>query len=104
MCWDINSWQEMHFCFSVFECIQIRTQNVSNETCFTKTLNVTTFYKKMSIFFFFIDNYESCMQSVCIMLNGEESELRFINNREVPVNYFFIIIICMYDVPAVFVY
>ncbi|XP_025404793.1 GTP-binding protein REM 1 [Sipha flava] len=29
------------------------------------------------------DNYESSMQSVCIMLNGEESELKFVNEREV---------------------
>ncbi|KAL4142716.1 hypothetical protein QTP88_005126 [Uroleucon formosanum] len=29
------------------------------------------------------DNYESSVQSVCIMLNGEESELRFINDGEV---------------------
>lgn len=29
------------------------------------------------------DNYESSMQSVCIMLNGEESELRFINDGEI---------------------
>ncbi|VVC42201.1 Hypothetical protein CINCED_3A001246 [Cinara cedri] len=31
------------------------------------------------------DNHESSVQSVCIMLNGEESELRFINEREVSV-------------------
>jgi len=63
--------------------------------------------KKIRIFYFFIiDNYESCIQSVCIMLNGEESELRFINNRELPVNCFFYYYnwhACNY-VPPVFVY
>jgi len=42
-----------------------------------------------------LDNYESSMQSVCIMLNGEESELRFINEGEISVRKFlFIVLIC----------
>lgn len=40
------------------------------------------------------------MQSVCIMLNGEESELRFMNEREMSVNialtYFFVIYLHRY--------
>lgn len=38
------------------------------------------------VFFFLDNNYESSVQSVCIMLNGEESELRFMNEREMSVN------------------